>query len=141
MRVTNPDHQERVIVLAPRKRDARLSQAILARVGITCAVCGTIESLCDELGDEVGAVVLSEEALASAHLGLLISILSAQPVWSDLPLILLMPGGATSPALERRLAQLGNLLTLDRPVRLQTLISVLRSALLARKRQYQIRDS
>jgi signal transduction histidine kinase len=137
--VTDSDHQQRVIVLAPRKRDARLSQVILARAGMACAVCGTMEALCDELADAAGAVVLTEEALASEHLGRLISILSAQPVWSDLPLILLMPGGAHSPALERMLAQLGNVLILDRPVRLQTLISVLRSALLARKRQYEIR--
>jgi signal transduction histidine kinase len=139
MRVNDPGHQQRVLVLAPRKRDARLSQAILARAGIACTVCATMESLCDELADAAGAVVLTEEALASEHLGRLIRILSAQAVWSDLPLILLMPGGANSPALERMLAQLGNLLILDRPVRLQTLISVLRSALLARKRQYQIR--
>jgi hypothetical protein len=137
--VTDPNHQQRVIVLAPRKRDARLTQAILAGAGIACAVCGTMESLCDELADAAGAVLLTEEALASQHLGRLISILSAQPAWSDLPLILLMPGGANSPALDRMLAQLGNVLILDRPVRLQTLISVLRSALLARERQYQIR--
>jgi signal transduction histidine kinase len=137
--VTDADHQQRVIVLAPRKRDARLSQIILARAGMACTVCGTMESLCDELADAAGAVVLTEEALASEHFSRLITILNQQPVWSDLPLILLMPGGANSPVLERMLAQLGNVLILDRPVRLQTLISVLRSALLARKRQYQIR--
>jgi signal transduction histidine kinase len=137
--VTDPGHEQRVIVLAPRKRDARLSQAILAGPGIACTVCSTMEALCDELADAAGAVVLTEQALASEHLGRLITILSKQPVWSDLPLILLMPSGANAPALEAMLAQLGNVLILDRPVRLQTLISVLRSALLARKRQYQIR--
>src|SRR5690349_16829168 len=64
-----------------------------------------------------------------------------QPVWSDLPVVVLSRSGAESPAVEKALATLGNVSLIERPMRVSTLISVVRAALRARERQHQVRDA
>ncbi len=70
-------------------------------------------------------------------------MLSEQPPWSDFPLIFLIAGGRVTIHSERlrQLRQpLGNVLLLERPIRPETLLSTLDTALRGRERQYQIRD-
>jgi signal transduction histidine kinase len=69
--------------------------------------------------------------------------LSAQPPWSDFPIIVLTGSGLSTASTEsavRSRAPLGNVTLLERPLRPVTLISTVRSALLARRRQYEVRD-
>jgi signal transduction histidine kinase len=69
--------------------------------------------------------------------------LSLQPRWSDFPIIVLTGSGlstATTELAVRSRAPLGNVTLLERPLRPVTLISTVRSALLARRRQYEVRD-
>ena len=65
-----------------------------------------------------------------------------QPSWSDLPVIVFT--AAQSPTAYRRsveaLALLGNVTELERPVHPLTLVSAVRAAIRARRRQYEMRE-
>jgi signal transduction histidine kinase/ActR/RegA family two-component response regulator len=132
--------EECVLVLAPTPRDAQTSQALLAGDGLTCVLCLDLAALCRQIESGAGAAVLTEEALAADRDGRLAEVLRCQPPWSDLPLILLTGGGADSPVALAALGTLGNVTLLERPVRIMTLVSAVRAALRARRRQYQVRD-
>ena len=133
-------NEERVLVLAPTAKDARLCEAILKESGIESEVCPDLASACSEIERGAGAALLSEEALSRGGLGRLVDTLGRQPSWSDFPLLMLTGEGADSELALRTLETLGNVTLLERPVRVPALVSAVRSALRARRRQYQIRD-
>ena len=74
----------------------------------------------------------------------LFAFLKNQRPWSDLTLILLTNGSEESSQVGSGLVHLfgvhGNVNMLERPVRVPTLISAVRSAMRARGRQYEVRD-
>jgi signal transduction histidine kinase/ActR/RegA family two-component response regulator len=129
----------RVLLLPPTSRDAEAIQKVLAREGIECEPCATMADLCSRLVDGAGAIFVSEESLYNGHQEIARCV-RAQPVWSDLPIIILSKSGAELPVLADIIATLGNVSVLERPVRMTTLTSIVRSALRARQRQYQVRD-
>ena len=92
----------------------------------------------------MGVLLIAEEALtpsAILHLG---ELLDTQPDWSDLPILILTPGGEeTAQSVERQRARLplGQFSLMERPVRPSTLLSAVRAAVRARKRQFEIRDT
>jgi signal transduction histidine kinase len=112
---------------------------MLSQDAIACVVCATMEALCSEVGRGAGAVLVSEEALTANPDGL-IACVAAQAVWSDLPILVLSRSGAESQKLTAVVPRLGNVTVVERPVRVTTLISMVRSALRARARQSQVRD-
>jgi signal transduction histidine kinase len=136
--------EECVAVCAPRGRDAALIAGILGEAGIDCGICPTAEDLCRAIrGGDCGAALVAEESLTRGALESLARIQQVQPPWSDFPFLVLTSGGAASDEELRRLsvlAPLGNVAFLERPVRRITLISGVRAALRARRRQYQVRD-
>ena len=86
--------------------------------------------------------MVTEEALATADLAPLASWLAEQEEWSDLPFVLLTTGGGgleRNPAARRYLDVLGNVTFLERPFHPTTLVSLARSALRGRRRQYEAR--
>jgi signal transduction histidine kinase/CheY-like chemotaxis protein len=132
--------EERVLVLAPTARDARLSQTILLEAGVTSAHCASLDDLCRELEAGSGAAILTEESLRRGGLSQLVESLGRQPAWSDFPFLVLTGEGASSELALRTLETLGNVTLLERPVRVPALVSAVRAALRARRRQYEIRD-
>ena len=69
--------------------------------------------------------------------------LEHQPTWSDIPIVILTSGGGETPANAEALATLvekGNVTLIERPVRVMTLVSAVKSALRARRRQFDVRD-
>jgi signal transduction histidine kinase/ActR/RegA family two-component response regulator len=84
--------------------------------------------------------VLAEEALTRETLELLRLAIRRQPAWSDFPLLVVTAEGADSELVLHTLETLGNVTLLERPVRVPALVSAVRAALRARRRQYQIRD-
>jgi PAS domain S-box-containing protein len=135
-----PLAEERVLVLAPTPRDAALSRNILMEARLACEVCLDLDELCNELAEGAGAVVLTEEALAHNKHDCLVRQIKNQPGWSDLPILLLAEPGGDSALAVSTMELLGNVTVLEQPVRLTTLISALRAALKARRRQYELRD-
>jgi signal transduction histidine kinase/CheY-like chemotaxis protein len=88
--------------------------------------------------------MVTEEAL-HADGGLeLKRALSAQPPWSEIPVVILTsPLPLDAGAKQRPMALMGgrtNVTFVDRPVRIKSLVSAAHSALRARRRQYDIRD-
>ncbi len=134
---------ERVLIFAPTGRDGALTRDLLERSGFAASTCASVEDLAARIGEGAGAVLLAEETLVPAAVGKLAETLATQPAWSDLPIVIFTGAGATiqsrRPTLEM-LAPLGNVTLLDRPVRIATLLSAIRSALRARRRQYAARD-
>jgi PAS domain S-box-containing protein len=83
---------------------------------------------------------LTEEVLAASDSNCLVEAIRQQPAWSDVPILLLCGSGADSPVAVRSMELLGNVTVLERPVRVTTLVSSLRTALRARGRQYELRN-
>ena len=93
--------------------------------------------------DEAAVVVIAEEALDPHSRTKLFESLNRQPSWSDVPIILLTGDGELSNALPRALSGVaikGNVTLLERPVRVATLTTVIRSAQRARQRQLDVRE-
>src|SRR5262249_22950056 len=94
-----------------------------------------------KIGAAYGVIV--EEVLAADAVQGLAEAIKAQPAWSDFPMVVLTGHGDTPErnALATRLQDLlGNITFLERPFHPTTLVSVARSALRSRRRQYEARE-
>lgn len=131
--------ESRVLVLAPTGKDGANSRAVLGQAGVACAVCRDVKELCREVEAGAGALLLTEEALYMDRASRLAEALRGQPPWSDLPVVALTRGGPGSPVGLRAMETLGNVILLERPVRVSTLLTAVRTALRARARQYESR--
>jgi PAS domain S-box-containing protein len=142
-----PDSQPAgpVLILTPTGRDASCAQHLLTREGVDCRVCPSLDALCDGLDDVTGAVLVADEALTRVDMARLTAHLSNQEPWSDLPFVVLTQP-VRSPSAHRSLAEahlpevLGNVMFLERPLQALTLVSAVRAALRARRRQRQVRS-
>lgn len=132
-----------VVVVAPLGRTADVARQTLEQAGIPCVVCSQPEQLPRHLNDEAGALLLLEEALTAPSVQSINDFITAQPLWSDLPIALFTSEDPSQHRYEMILAQLGgrrNVTLLRRPVPSGTLISVLQSALADRSHQFEVRD-
>ena len=133
-----------VALLTPTGSDGTVASRMLDRVGFEARVCQDMAATVRCIADGIGVLVVAEEALRPAAREALVQVLDQQSVWSDLPVIVLLEEGELSGAITPGVAQLaarGNVTLLERPVRFATLVTTLRSALRARERQYDMRDS
>lgn len=132
-----------VLVLAPFGKDSALLSQVLGQSGLSVLTFRTLTELTDAIDERSGVLLLTEENLHDEPIERLSKALSAQPRWSDLPIIVFTGTGASTAATElavRSRASLGNITLLERPLRPATLISAVKTALAARQRQYEIRD-
>ncbi len=138
---TSPESQK-VLVLAADGHDSTRTSAILTEAGVEAEVATSIQAIEDAIrSTSVGAVLLVAEALAQAAYPSIAEALAAQPAWSDLPVILFARPDHAGESLDMMLSQLGgNITVLERPVRGSTVISAVRAALRARRRQIQLRE-
>ena len=135
--------EDRLLILAPHGRDALVAADLLRRNGIRSKACATLVDLVSALADGAGAVMITEEALAAGDRTALTAWVVAQPTWSDLTFVVLANGdrGPRSILSSDRLADLGNIVLLERPLHAEAMLGAVRSALKARRRQYQVRAS
>jgi signal transduction histidine kinase len=134
------DCGHKLVVFLSTGRDAALTRDILARAGISCCVCPDLACVIEELDRDAGALLLAEEVLLDGQAVELSGYLRRQPNWSDLPILFLTRHGADSPAVVQALKILGNVTLLERPTRVNTLVSAAQAALRARERQFQVRQ-
>lgn len=135
--------RNRLLILAPRGRDADVAFNLFERNEIAALVCRDTAALLEAIEIDAGAVMLTEEVLTGSDADRLADWIAAQPAWSDLPFIVLA-NGHRAPRSERalqRLQTLGNTVLLERPLHAEAMLGAVRSALKARSRQYQVRDS
>lgn len=134
--------RNRLLILAPRGRDAQVAAGLFSRNEIDSLVCRDIAGLLDAIEAGSGAVMLTEEVLAGNDAGRLADWVATQPAWSDLPFIILAHAHR-APRSRReleRLKALGSTVLLERPLHAEAMLGAVRSALQARSRQYQARD-
>ena len=105
---------------------------------IQYAICTDMPQLCAAQREGAGLLIISEEAVTADSAGLLRCV-AFQPVWSDLPILVLSRSGRESMVLSELVVRLGNVSVVERPIRTSTLLSLVRSSLRARERQYQVR--
>ncbi|MFP2927251.1 sensor histidine kinase [Pyxidicoccus sp. 3LG] len=133
--------EERVLLLTPTGRDAALATGLLRSEGISAAACPDTEELFRCMGEGAGALLVAEEALTSAAIERLVAWIKAQPPWSDIPLVLLtFAEDSRAEALFTALVPHANLTLIERPTNSAVLLAALRSALRARRRQYQVQQ-
>ncbi|MBT9464304.1 MAG: response regulator [Hydrogenophaga sp.] len=120
-------------------KDAVMAIRLLARSDIVAESCADAPGLATEMSVGAGAVVIAEEVLNDPGFGRVMQALRSQPPWSDLPVIVVARTGVDSMAITEAVEQLANLTVLERPMRASSLVSSVRTALAARKRQYQLR--
>jgi signal transduction histidine kinase/ActR/RegA family two-component response regulator len=135
-------HDQRILILAPRGRDADVMIPVLAPDSSACDIMSDFSALAARIAAGAGAAIVAEEALHGVDIAPLRAWLARQEPWSDFPFVILLaktagqqPGDARA-----RLKELGNIILLERPLNVQTLRSAATSALRARRRQYQARD-
>ncbi|WP_300650110.1 ATP-binding protein [Hydrogenophaga sp.] len=134
-------HELRVLLKLVTAKDTATVVALLARSGIVAQACDTATELAHEIQTGVGALVVAEEFLEDAGLERVLVSLRSQPPWSDLPIVVAARAGVDSPEITEAIQQLGNVTVIERPMRVSSLVSAARSALTARKRQYQLRST
>jgi signal transduction histidine kinase/ActR/RegA family two-component response regulator len=144
MRAEAPNQRdERVLIYAPTGRDAALTARFLGDANLSAQTCESVEHLCLEMGEGAGLLFLTGEVLTPKALRCLTEALAEQPAWSDIPIIVLTSGGGSTPANAAALSTLGeagNVTLVERPVRVMTLMSAVKSALRARRHQYDVRE-
>ncbi len=134
---------ERTLVLAPNGRDAALALSILREAELHATICDDLPTLVRELVRGAAVAVAVEEALSGGDLTELSHWIEQQPAWSDFPFVLLAQRGGgleRNPGAKRLSTALGNVSFLERPFHPTTLVSVVRTALRGRLRQYEARE-
>ncbi|MFL5280919.1 MAG: ATP-binding protein [Rhodopila sp.] len=130
-----------VLILIPGASNAGSASDLLARNGVACRTMPEIPTLADELDENAGAVLIADEVLWRQGADVLAQRLAMQPEWSDLPFIVLTRGetGTSRALMELHLPdKLGNVVFLETPLSSLSLLSAVRSALRARRRQRQV---
>ncbi len=136
------DPSPSALIFAPHGRDATVARALLAEAGFGSCICPDLPTLAESLTEETGFVVMTIEALQRENLRPLTMQLAAQPPWSDIPIILLTQRGGgleRNPEATRLSETLGNASFLERPFHPTTFISVAKTALKSRLRQFEAR--
>jgi signal transduction histidine kinase len=138
---SNPLPLERALLLAPRGRDAAVAREILHEAQIATVVCRDLEDLLKHIKRGAEVAVLTEEALR-CDTRAVASWVNEQPPWSDFPFVVLTEHGGgveRNPEAAKITATLGNVSFLERPFHPTTLVSVVRTSLRGRRRQYECR--
>jgi PAS domain S-box-containing protein len=133
--------EHRILIHAPRGRDAQVVQSVLAGANMRAVICDTADDFMDSLVESAATAIVTEEALSTISVARMSQWLSAQPTWSDFPFIVLatrQTGRRPREAL-MALQRLGNVILLERPVNAETLSSAANAALRSRRRQYAAR--
>src|SRR5688572_3315084 len=144
MKESSPDRSldKRILIFAPVGKDAPLTLDVLERAGLSGCVCRTAPALCVDFTKGASVIILTEEALEDPSIGELMECLRSQPAWSDIPVLLFADAERSEIYLRtlRLLEGLRNVVLLERPIRLGAALSLIRSAMRGRERQYELRD-
>jgi len=131
--------ERRVLLFVATRKDADVSRRLLASAGISSHVCPTPAVLSAEIRAGAAAILATDELLEPGNAAVVREALEDQAEWSDLPVVLLMPGGAGNGAAAGTLQRLTSVIVLERPTAMRSVLSAVQAALRARWRQYETR--
>ncbi len=135
-------HSERALIFAPNGRDGDVAKLILREAGFPAETHVDLVGVCNEIDKGAGLAIIADEAIQGADLRPIADCLRKQPPWSDFPIILLTRHGGgpeRNPEAGRLAEVLGNVTFLERPFHPTTFVSVIRTAVRGRWRQYETR--
>jgi PAS domain S-box-containing protein len=130
------------VIFAPHGRDAAVARTLLEGAGIRSTVCANLLEFENRLDEDACFAIVTEEAFRFADLSGIRVRLSAQPAWSDLPIIILTrraPASEQSSNAAVLYEIAGNVTLLERPFHPKTFVSVARTAFKGRQRQFEAR--
>ncbi len=130
----------RVALLTSTEADAQIAARVLQDAKVAFVPYATVDQLLDAIRGGLSAVVLPEELLTDEEANRLSKVLEQQPTWSNLPFIVLTPPASKARPVTAARARLPGALLIERPVRIENLLSAIRSGLESRRRQYATRD-
>jgi signal transduction histidine kinase len=116
---------------------------LMRAAGLPADIHQNLIALSLEIEKGAGLAIIAEEAIQGADLKQLSECLRRQPSWSDFPIVLLtlrVGGPERNPAATRLGEILGNVTFLERPFHPTTFLSVVRTAIRGRRRQYEARE-
>ena len=133
--------EKRVLVLAPKGRDAAVISKVLQARQMATTECATSEQLVSLLDEGAAGAIVTDDSFAGDNFQPLRLWLQAQPPWSDFPFIVLTAqrSDAGADSAVGLLHALGNFILLERPVNADTLARAAAAAVRARLRQYETR--
>jgi signal transduction histidine kinase len=134
----------RFVVIAPIGRDAELICGLLQGSGHAAESLPALELVEQIPIVQLLGLVITAEALREGGLDSLRRIVKAQPSWSEIPIILLTagPGEPAYAALIREARnEMQSVLLLDRPLRMELLLSAAQAISRSRLQQLEIRDA
>ena len=132
-------NSQRVLLRTVTSKDAALTKTVLERAGVVAHACASVAELAQEIERGAGALLIAEEALGDAAFREVAANLHKQAPWSDLPVLILARTGADSMAIVDAMQMSANFTIIERPIRIHSLVSSVRTALRARARQYELR--
>lgn len=135
-----------VIATAVTRNSSALHQVLSAGIPErTCVVSETMAGVYDAIAQEAAVIILTEGVIRNFQaLEQLRFYLEQQPDWSDIPVIMLLKDCRTFPTCLEILHQTefaGSVILLEKPIKTEILLSVVKSALRDRERQYALRDT
>lgn len=129
--------ERRLLMVAASVRDETHAQRMFREDGIEVDFCRSLYDVADCIEDGAAVVLLTDQIVRRDPLQPLLDVLRAQPAWSNVPLILT----TTDERLSWFAQQPGiNATLLRQPIHVETLLSVVRSAIASRLKQYEVRD-
>ena len=137
--------KEHIVLSANIGRNATVLRQALESQGLVCVNAPTVRAVIDAIQTNASLVVITEEVLTTEKkIKDLSKCLNNQPEWSDIPVILLLKDCRRFPscmAFLRQAEYIGSLVLLEMPLKQHEFISVVRSCLQNRQRQYVLRDT
>jgi signal transduction histidine kinase len=131
-----------VLLVCPLRRDAELIGNVLEGAFVGSERHSDVNSAAEAFRSRnVGALLIAEETLGQKAIAILAAALAEQPAWSDLPVFILTARGSPTAKNWRDYSPLGKVTLLERPMHVATLVSSVKAALRARRRQYERRLS
>jgi signal transduction histidine kinase/response regulator RpfG family c-di-GMP phosphodiesterase len=131
--------EERVLFMAPTRRDAEITQQLLEKAKLSCLFIASPAQLAEELQTGVGVLLLTDHCVLQPNISSLVEALQVQPEWSDVPIVLLAKPELVED-LRALLHPLSNITFVERPAAAVSIVSALEAAVRSRRRQYQVRD-
>jgi signal transduction histidine kinase len=134
----------RFLVIAPVGRDGDLICALLKSAGYAAECLNNIKAAENVESSQLLGMVLTDEALVQEGFGSLRVVIQSQPVWSDLPILVLTSGTTTSQygAIASQVrSEFRSIFLLDRPVRKELFLSAAQVAYNSRLKQFEVRDA
>lgn len=128
-------NSERALVLAPPAISGP-ALSLLGQAGVATLAAANLEELGGALDQGAGLAIIAHTCLDGFERSLLKSFLGNQPLWSDLPVVVLGDGERPISSSPELCLALGNLFILPCPFPDQDLLDLTHSSLRARRRQY-----